>query len=191
LLTFVGLGLWDEKDISIRGLDAVKSADKIFAEFYTSRLMGLNQKALEKMARKDITVLDRAQVEEGFEKIVLSEAKNKNVCFLVGGDPLVATTHADLIIRAKKAGIKTRVIHNSSIYSAVAESGLQAYRFGKSTTIVFWTEKFKPASFYEVIARNLGGNLHTLCFLDIDSEKGKFMEPREAMDVLLKMEFLP
>lgn len=150
--------------------------------------MGLNLKALEKMAGKEIKVLDRKQVEEGFEKTVLEHARTRKVCFLVGGDPLVATTHAELVMRSKKAGIETRVIHNSSIYSAVAESGLQAYRFGKSTTIVFWTEKFRPTSFYDVIARNLASDLHTLCFLDIDTEHERFMSPREAMDTLLRLE---
>jgi diphthine synthase len=150
--------------------------------------MGLNLKSLEDEIGKSINVLNRKQVEEEFEKIVLEPAKNKEICFLVGGDPLIATTHAELILRAKKAGIKIMVVHNSSIYSAVAECGLQAYRFGKSTTIVFWTDKFRPTSFHEVIASNLASDLHTLCFLDIDSEKERFMSPGEAMDILLKID---
>jgi diphthine synthase len=40
MLFFVGLGLYDEKDVSLKGLEAVRSADMVYAEFYTSRLMG-------------------------------------------------------------------------------------------------------------------------------------------------------
>lgn len=40
MLYLVGLGLYDEKDISVNGLDAIKSADVVYAEFYTARLFG-------------------------------------------------------------------------------------------------------------------------------------------------------
>jgi len=35
MLYFIGLGLYDEKDISVKGLEALKSADEVYAEFYT------------------------------------------------------------------------------------------------------------------------------------------------------------
>ena len=35
-LTFIGLGLYDEKDISSKGLEETKKCDKVFAEFYTA-----------------------------------------------------------------------------------------------------------------------------------------------------------
>ena len=38
----VGLGLFDAKDISLKGLECLKSVDKIYAEFFTSRLFGSN-----------------------------------------------------------------------------------------------------------------------------------------------------
>ncbi len=40
MLYFIGLGLYDEQDISVKGLEAVRAADTVYAEFYTSRLMG-------------------------------------------------------------------------------------------------------------------------------------------------------
>ncbi|HRD25830.1 MAG TPA: SAM-dependent methyltransferase, partial [Methanoculleus sp.] len=39
MLTFVGLGLYDLGDITLKGLTYVKSADVVFLEAYTSRLM--------------------------------------------------------------------------------------------------------------------------------------------------------
>jgi diphthine synthase len=39
VLFVVGLGLGDEKDITVRGLEAVKSSKKVFLEAYTSILM--------------------------------------------------------------------------------------------------------------------------------------------------------
>lgn len=38
MLYFIGLGLGDEKDITVKGLEVVKSCDKIFLEGYTSIL---------------------------------------------------------------------------------------------------------------------------------------------------------
>lgn len=38
MLYLIGLGLGDAKDISVRGLEVVKSAKKVFLEAYTSIL---------------------------------------------------------------------------------------------------------------------------------------------------------
>lgn len=46
-------------------------------------------------------------VESEAESIYAS-AKDENVSFLVVGDPLCATTHTDLIIRARELGIRVR-----------------------------------------------------------------------------------
>lgn len=39
MLYLVGLGLADEKDITVRGLEVVKSASKVYLEAYTSILL--------------------------------------------------------------------------------------------------------------------------------------------------------
>jgi len=38
-----------------------------------------------------------------------------------------ATTHADLLLRAKEHGVGTKVIHNASIINAVGCCGLQVH----------------------------------------------------------------
>ena len=136
MLIFIGLGLYDERDISVKGLDAVRAADMVYAEFYTSRLMGATHERLEAFYGRKISLLSRQQVE--VDPSWLEDARDKDVAFLVGGDAMVSTTHLDLRLRAAKMGIKTRVIHSSSIVTAVSGlCGLQNYRFGRSTTIPF------------------------------------------------------
>ncbi len=39
VLYIIGLGLSDEKDITIKGLEAVKSSTRVYLEAYTSILM--------------------------------------------------------------------------------------------------------------------------------------------------------
>lgn len=47
MLYIIGLGLGDEKDITIRGLEAVKKCQKVFMEAYTSLLsFGLSSHGL-------------------------------------------------------------------------------------------------------------------------------------------------
>lgn len=41
-----------------------------------------------------------------------------------------ATTHTDMLLRARELDIPTTVIHNASIMNAVGACGLQLYNFG-------------------------------------------------------------
>jgi diphthine synthase len=188
MLTLIGLGLFDEKDLSLRGIEEAKKADDVYIELYTTAWSG-DLKKLEEIVGKKIQVLKRKDLEENSERI-LNKAKEKNVVVFVGGDPLVATTHSALLLEAKKREIKTKIIHNSSIISAIAETGLHLYKFGPCVTIPF-PEKTKgklPESVYEVIKMNKARGLHTLCLLDIDADNNKFMNVKEALEILLKLE---
>src|SRR5690606_3857182 len=117
MLTFIGLGLFDEYDISLKGLEAIREADLVYAEFYTSCLMGTNLEKMEKLYGKKIFLLSREDVEQYPDW--LNEARDRKLCFLTGGDTMVSTTHVDLRLRAEKLGIETRLIHGASIASAV------------------------------------------------------------------------
>jgi hypothetical protein len=59
------------------------------------------------------------------------------------------TSSADLQIRARERGIPVHVIHNASVMNAVGACGLQLYRFGEAISICFFTETWKPDSFYD------------------------------------------
>jgi len=187
LLTFIGLGLYDEKDVSVKGLEIIKDSDKIFAEFYTAKLVGTTIEKLEKNYGKKVNVLNREQTEKG--DIILENASNQNVVFLTAGDSMTATTHVDLRIRAEKKGIKTQVIHGSSIVTAVSGLlGLQNYKFGRTTTLAYPEGDYFPTSPYDVIRDNKKMGLHTLVLLDIQEDKNRYMTANEALSLLLEME---
>ena len=187
MLYFIGLGLYDAGDISMKGAEALKNVDAIYAEFYTARLFGTNISALEEMLGIEITILKREQVEE--ENIPLKEAENKDVAFVSAGVPLIATTHSDLMIEARKKGIETRVIHSSSILSAAPGiAGLQAYKFGKVTTIPFPEENYFPHSPYLAVKENMESKLHTLVLLDIRAHENRYMTANQGLEYLMRVE---
>ncbi|XP_062087633.1 probable diphthine methyl ester synthase isoform X4 [Humulus lupulus] len=105
-------------------------------------------------------------VEEKADEI-LSVARVSDVAFLVVGDPFGATTHTDLVVRAKKLGIVVKVIHNASVMNSIGICGLQLYRYGEIVSIPFFTETWTLDNFYEKIQSNQNLGLHTLCLLDI------------------------
>lgn len=78
-----------------------------------------------------------------------------------------ATTHTDLQLRAREKGIPVRVIHNASVMNAIGASGLQLYRFGEAVSICFFTDTWRPDSFYDKLVGNRKLGLHSLCLLDI------------------------
>jgi diphthine synthase len=186
-LSFIGLGLFDEKDISLKGLEEIKKCDKVFAEFYTAKLAGTDLKKIEKTIGKKIDELNREDTEKG-EKI-LRIAKEKSTAFLTCGDPMTATTHVDIRLRAINKGIKTKIIHGNSIVTAVPGLlGLQNYKFGRATTIAYPKKDYFPTSPYEIIKENRKMGLHTLVLLDIQSDKEIYMTANDGIALLLKME---
>ncbi len=184
-LTFVGLGLNDERGISLHGLERARAADLVLLEHYTNVMPGLSLESLGKLVGKEIRVVGRREVEDGRE--ILDAASRSEVALLVAGDPFVATTHVDLRLRAIKRGIRIEVVNAPSIISvAPGAVGLQNYKFGRSATITFP----EPLSFvpYDVLRVNRDLRLHTLFFLDLRLEEGRFMRAGEAVRLLLEME---
>ncbi|MCQ1538872.1 diphthine synthase [Methanocalculus taiwanensis] len=182
MLTFIGLGLFDETDISLKGLSIIREADAVFLETYTSRLMGADIPALESLYGKPLRLLSREDVEQHPDPI-LDAAEIGSAVFLTAGDTMVSTTHADLRIRASERGIRTEIVHAASIASAVCGlSGLQNYRFGKSCSLPYPEARWMPTTPVEVIAANLSQNLHTLVYLDIQNER--YMRVPEAIWII-------
>lgn len=165
VLYIVGLGLGDEKDITVRGLECVKKCSKLFLEYYTS-ILGVDKERLESFYGKPISLADRNMVESEAEQIYMNSG-TEDIGFLVVGDPLCATTHVDLILRVKKMGVAVEVVHNTSVMGAVASCGLPLYQYGYTISIPFFEESWKPSSFYERIKYNQNGGMHTLCLVDI------------------------
>lgn len=162
----VGLGLFNEKDITVRGLEVVRACSKVYLEAYTAILMVDHTKLAEFYGR-EVILADRECVEQQCEELFLEAAREQDIALLVVGDPFGATTHTDLVTRCKQKNIPVKVIHNASIMNAAGCCGLQLYNFGRTVSIVFFTESWRPDSFYEKIKSNKAAGLHTLCLLDI------------------------
>jgi len=165
-LYLIGTGL-SEKSISVDALEILKSCDRIYLEDYTVDFP-YKVKNLEKEMGIKIERRDRAKVED---ESIIKEAKDKNIALLVYGDPLSATTHAQLILESKKQNIECKIFHNASIITAIAETGLQLYKFGKTASMPDWKEHTNhPTSFAEYIKQNQSIKAHTLILTDIGLE---------------------
>jgi diphthine synthase len=186
-LVFVGLGLHDESGISLRGINEIRRAEKIFAESYTSSLSEGSLDRLKESTGRQIERLSRAEVEDGSK--ILAASVEGSVVLLVPGDPMTATTHVDLRIRAAKMGIRTSIVHGASALTAVPGIlGLQSYKFGRATTVPYPRGGYSPTSPLEVIFDNRSRGLHTLVLLDIDEEGGRHMTANEGLRLLMDME---
>ena len=200
VLYLIGLGLCNEKDITVRGLEYIKQSDYIYMEYYTS-ILGIDSSKLEEYYGKKIILADREMIEIGFDKEILEKAKTSKVSLLVVGDPFSATTHIDLYLRCIHEGVKVEVVNNASILNSIGITGLSLYRFGETVSIPFFTEKWRPYSFYDKICRNYNNDLHTLILLDIKVkeiseenlakgkkiyEKPRFMTVNQALEELLE-----
>ncbi len=190
MLTFIGLGLYDERSITVAGQDALREADRAYAEFYTSKLIGTSIDDLEAYHGVEIEVRDRAGVEQHPDDI-LAAAETEDVAFLTAGDTMISTTHVDLRLRAHDRGIETRVIHGVTAQTATsALTGLQNYRFGPSTTLPFpyaHGADGLPASVTNTIDDNRAEGLHTVVYLDIKADRAdreEYMTADVAADLL-------
>lgn len=188
-LIFIGLGLYGCLDISLRGLSEVKKADYVFAELYTSLMPGFSIEMFKEISGKNIVLVSRKDIEDEEGRLILEKALRGRVVLLVPGDPMIATTHIALRIKAERMGVRTRIVHGASILTAaIGLSGLQNYRFGKSVTIPFPEGGVISQTPYVVISENKIRNLHTLCFLDIRAEDSRYMNIREALEILIGLE---
>lgn len=142
MLYFIGLGLADVDDLTVKGLRIIKNCKEVYLETYTT-ILQIDQKTLEEQLGIQVIPADRELVElsAGNERKItscsnmrmkfvsldkiLANARDEDVAFLVGGDPLSATTHTDLILRAVELNIPYKVVHNASIMNAIGSCGLQ------------------------------------------------------------------
>ncbi|MBU3904585.1 MAG: diphthine synthase [Nanoarchaeota archaeon] len=179
MLYLIGLGISDEKGITLKGVEVAKTCD-CFIETYTSKWSG-DLRNLERMVGKEIKQLRRSDLEDN-QKQFLEKCKKNHVALFVLGDPLAATTHADLVLEARSQGIRVEIIHNTSIFSAIGETGLQLYKMGRTATIPY---SGKLESVKDAIEGNKKLGLHTLLLLDLDAEMNIYMPVKNALKLLL------
>ncbi|MFB6190463.1 MAG: diphthine synthase [Candidatus Nanohaloarchaea archaeon] len=176
MLYLIGLGL-DDREITEKGREALGTADRAFAEFYTNTA-SIDIERLEEETGTEIERLSREEVEQ--QEKISAALEDGDVAFLVSGDPLTATTHYDIKHRAEEKGEKVEVIHAPSILTSVAETGLNVYKFGRVVTL---PESSRPSSVTDHIADNDSIGLHTLVLLDIDYRADEAAEKLVDMGV--------
>ncbi|MFH1789034.1 MAG: diphthine synthase [Candidatus Altiarchaeota archaeon] len=187
MLYLIGLGLYGLDDLTLGGLSCLKKSDRVFLESYTS-FHTLNVGEFEALCGRKIEVLGRIGVEDDLVKNIIEPASKGVVSLLVAGDPLVATTHSGIITEAVKRGVCVRIIHASSIVSAVGETGLSVYKFGRITTLNIPEQGYAPTSAYDFILENKKAGLHSLILLDVKADKDKYMSVAEGVSELLRLE---
>ena len=142
------------------------------------------KKTTSRSSSRHIDVLYRSR---GEEDSIIEDAKKMSVGFVTAGDTMLATTHVDLRIQAKEAGIPVRIFHGVSIFTACPSSlGLQPYKFGRTVTLPFYEMNYRPKSPYDNILENKVRGLHTMVLLDIRESEGRYMTAREAIEWLLE-----
>lgn len=186
-LWLIGIGPGDLSLMTFAAVDRAKRCTHRFLEGYTAQLPRGGVEELEELVGP-LTMVMRGGVEDPREIFALAESEP--VALLVVGDPLQATTHVDLQMRADEAGIKCEVIHGISVTSIVTGAvGLQSYRFGRQVTLAYPYGDYLATSPMKLIALNRRSGLHTLVLLDLDPTgmgegEQKPMTPRIAVDVI-------
>ncbi len=184
-LSFVGLGL-GSKGITLEGVEEMVDADTIYLEYYTTPHEPQLLKHVQKATGKKFEIVDREFVEDG--RTILSDAMGKKVVLAVLGDPMIATTHNELRVRAIKQGIETRVVHSATIASAAASaSGLHSYKFSRTVTVTREAVG-KLTQAYQILHENLLEGAHTLLLLEYDVQSGEGVTPADALAGLLLAE---
>lgn len=185
MLNIVGIGLRGLKSITLEEAEVISSCDSVYFEKYTSIAPEETASAISDYFKKDLTPVNREFIEKPDQ--ILTESISRNVCLLVVGDGLTATTHNGLRLEALEKGIEVRVYENASVLTVVpGKLGLFSYRIGPAVSLPFVTEKFFPISVYEKIEKNLAHGFHTILLLDL--KDGETLGIQPALRTLRKME---
>ncbi len=152
--------------MSLKAKRILENVDVVYLEVYTSRTE-VNDRSLSYFLQRDVKEVKREFLEENIVNIV-KEAKEKDVAVCSCGDILSATTHTYFMKIAKEHDVRFNVIHGSSIFTAIAKTGLSLYRFGRVVSLPH-PKNFPnyPKSPFERIKENMKCSLHTLVLLDI------------------------
>lgn len=170
MLYLIGLGL-NENGISKEGLLALKKCKKIYLEEYTVDFpYNLEDLHLD----KKIIKLKREDVESSK---LIKEAKGRKIALLAYGSPLFATTHMTLILDAEKEKVKVRVIYSASVFDAIAETGLQLYKFGKTASMP--DQSKGESDFLKYAEENKTIGAHSLILIDIGMSYKKALDKLE------------
>ncbi len=185
-LALVGLGVQGIDGIPVGALEFVRRCDHVYADEYTSPWPdGLITKVEELIGSKPSNA-SRTLLEDG--RRLLEESEKGDTAVLCVGDPLVATTHMTLRLRALKLGVGVRIFYSSGVLNAIfGETGLHPYKLGRVITLV----RSNPAtlgSVYSAVKETLNLGLHVLLLLEYSHDEGFALEPSEGLRMLREVE---
>ena len=185
MLWFIGLGISGISELSDNTISVIKNADTVYLESFTSPISETEKEQLANMCDGEFKIAKRWLVEDGNE--ILENAKNREVVLISYGDPYIATTHLELKTRAVTDKIETKTIHSSSIVSSlIGEIGLQYYKVGKILTIM--NDPKSMITPYNTISNNLLSKMHSVILLEYNEDKSFFLDPQDALSLLLDAE---
>lgn len=189
-LVLIGIGPGNIESMTIAAIQAALDCEMLLFESYTALWSESDFESLQHLIGEVTTVM-RPQIEE--PNWIFEDAKNKRVGILVVGDPLQATTHTDLRLRAIEFGLNCEIVHGISITGLVTGAiGLSNYKFGRQTTLTYPYNGWVATSPLEVIAENMFRGMHTLALLDLDPTgagegEQKPMSPKAASESFMLM----
>lgn len=177
MLHIVGLGIKDES-LPHDTENIIRNADVVYLETFTSP--DINTSRIRSMCPK-LQMAPRWLVEDG--RRILNESETKDVVLASYGDPLVATTHTELRVRAIQRGIMVNVVHGpSAVTTLVGECGLHHYMMGRMATIM--SEDILLETPYMVSYRNAVLGNHTLLLLEYNQDANFFLKADAALKKL-------
>ena len=185
MLWFIGLGVSGISELSNNTISIIKNAEIVYLESFTSPISEDEKIQLKNISTGKFKVAKRWLVEDGNE--ILDNAKEKETVLISYGDPYIATTHLELKTRAIQDNIETKTIHSSSIISSlIGEAGLHYYKVGKVLTIM--DDPKSIITPYNTIFDNLLNRIHSVVLLEYNEDKSFFLEPQNALSMLLDCE---
>ena len=185
MLNIVGIGLRGLSSITIGQSEIIRNCDRVYFEVYTSIAPEITMQEISEYFSKTVEKAGREFVESA--DLLIEEAREQDICLLVVGDGLTATTHNDLRLQATMKGVEVSIYENASVLTVIpAKLGLFHYKMGPPVSLPFTSEKFFPLSVYDKVLRNFNNGLHTLLLLDL--KDGKTIEINEAISTLRRME---
>ena len=185
MLWFIGLGVSGISELSNNTISIIKNAEIVYLESFTSPISEDEKIQLKNISTGKFKVTKRWLVEDGNE--ILDNAKEKETVLISYGDPYIATTHLELKTRAIQDNIETKTIHSSSIISSlIGEAGLHYYKVGKVLTIM--DDPKSIITPYNTIFDNLLNRIHSVVLLEYNEDKSFFLEPQNALSMLLDCE---
>lgn len=178
----IGLGIGGFNTIPLAGLKILRKVTKVFVEKFSNPIFQEDIIKIRRICGNKLIVVSRKDMEDG--EMIFNHL-NEDIAIICGGDPLIATTHQQLLLDIIKRGVKVRVINASSIVTAaIGRSGLHVYKFGPIGTIMRPNIASSESTF-KVLVENLKRGLHTLLLLEYDETTNYIMKPSEAIDILI------